>query len=68
VEHQPLDLGRLFWIGTIVWVVGLIALLPFSGALADAGRTWWIWCCLAGAGIGLLGWEMIRWRTRRALQ
>ncbi len=64
-DRTSLDPVRLFLVGTIVWAVGFVALLPFSGRLSDAGRSWWLWTCLAGVGIGLIGWEAARWRRSR---
>ncbi|MEY9837007.1 DUF2530 domain-containing protein [Streptacidiphilus sp. EB103A] len=41
--------------GTVVWLVGFVVLLPFHGWLADHGDTKWLWTCLAGFGLGLIG-------------
>ncbi len=41
--------------GTIVWFVLFLAQLPFYGWYSDHGHTWWVWTCLAGAGLGLIG-------------
>ena len=38
--------------------------LPVDGRLEDAGRTWWLWTCLAGFGLGLFGLEYCRRRRR----
>ncbi len=63
----PLDVDgvRTSEVGAAIWLVGFLALLPFYGALEDSGRTWWLWTCLAGFGIGLFGVEYCR-RRRRA--
>ena len=50
--------------GTIIWFVLFLVQLPFYGWYADHGRAWWIWTCLAGAGLGLLGLWYVR--ARRA--
>lgn len=60
-DGSPIGI-RVLLIGTVVWAVALLGLLPFSGRLSEEGRTWWIWCCLAGVGMGLLGWEVARRR------
>jgi hypothetical protein len=49
-------------IGTAAWALTFVALLPFYGALADHGRVWLLWTCLAGFGLGLLGLEYCRRR------
>jgi hypothetical protein len=41
--------------GTILWFVLFVVQLPFYGWFEDHGRTWWVWTCLAGAGLGLIG-------------
>ncbi len=41
--------------GTVVWLVGFVVLLPFHGWLAHHGDTKWLWTCLAGFGLGLIG-------------
>ena len=73
VVLNPLILGfaadvdgvRTVEVGTLAWLIGFVALLPFYGRLDDAGRTWWLWTCLAGFGLGLFGIEYCR-RRRRA--
>ena len=64
---EPLDVDgvRTVEVGVAVWLVAFIALLPFYGALQDSGRTWWLWTCLAGFGLGLFGLEYCR-RRRKA--
>lgn len=63
----PLDVTgvRTVAVGAIIWLVGFIALLPFYGTLADNGRLWWLWTCLAGFGLGLLGLEYCRRRRNK---
>ncbi|RFU85296.1 DUF2530 domain-containing protein [Streptomyces triticagri] len=48
--------------GTILWFVLFLAQLPFYGWFDDRGATWWIWTCLAGAGLGLIGIWYVRGR------
>lgn len=56
---------RTMMVGTGLWALGFVALLPFYGRLADDGRGWWLWTCLAGFGMGLLGLEVCRRRASR---
>jgi hypothetical protein len=62
--HQPLDVDgvRTVTIGTALWVIAFLVLLTVRGRLEDEGRVWWLWTCLAGAGLGLLGIEYTRRR------
>lgn len=67
-EVEPLDVDgvRTMAVGCVLWAIATIALLPFLGRLADSGYDWWLWTCLAGLGLGLMGLEYCR-RRRNAL-
>jgi hypothetical protein len=66
-EVEPLDVDgvRTVAVGTALWIIAFLTLLPFYGRLEAAGRTWWLWTCLAGFGIGLFGLEYCRRRRHR---
>jgi hypothetical protein len=68
-QVEPLDVagGRTTEVGTALWLVAFLGLLPFWGTLEDSGRTWWLWTCLAGFGLGLFGWDHCRRRRRARL-
>ena len=68
-EVEPMDVDgvRTMTVGTIIWGVLTIALLPFLGNLESSGRTWWMWTAVAGFGLGLIGLEYCR-RRRNALR
>lgn len=68
-EVEPMDVDgvRTMTVGTIIWGVLAIALLPFLGNLESAGRTWWMWTAVAGFGLGLIGLEYCR-RRKNALR
>ena len=61
---RPLDVDgvRTVGVGVVAFLVAFLALLPFAGRLADAGRLWWLWTCLAGFGLGLAGLQYCRRR------
>ncbi|WP_239456540.1 DUF2530 domain-containing protein [Nocardioides solisilvae] len=63
-DVPPLDVDgvRTVEVGTALWLVGFLALLPFYSPLAEAGRLWWLWTCTAGLGLGLFGIEYCRRR------
>ena len=67
-EVEPMDVDgvRTLTVGTIIWGVAAVALLPFLGTLEEQGRTWWMWTAVAGLGLGLIGIEYCR-RRRNAL-
>lgn len=63
-DVEPLDVDgvRTVAVGSALWLVAFVAMLPFYGPLADNGRSWWLWTCLAGFGLGLCGYEYCRRR------
>ncbi|MGA8847234.1 MAG: DUF2530 domain-containing protein [Nocardioides sp.] len=65
-DVEPLDVDgvRTVEIGTVLFFVAFVALLPFYGQLEGDGRAWWLWTCLTGVGLGLLGLEYCRRRRR----
>ncbi|WP_229662794.1 DUF2530 domain-containing protein [Nocardioides phosphati] len=66
-DVEPLDLDgvRTVEIGTVLWLVAFLAMLPFYGRLEETGRLWWLWACMAGFGLGLFGIEICRKRRAR---
>ncbi len=68
-DVEPLDVDgvRTVQVGTAVFFVAFVALLPFYGRLQDDGRSWWLWSCLTGVGLGLLGLEYCLRRRRARL-
>lgn len=69
-DVEPLDVDgvRTVGIGSVLWLVGFVGLLPFYGRLAEDGRAWWVWTCMAGAGLGLIGLEYCRRRRHARVQ
>jgi len=69
-DVAPLDVDgvRTVEIGTALWLIGFLGLLPFYGRLEESGNLWWLWTCLAGFGLGLLGLEYCRRRRRARME
>ena len=68
VAHvDPLDVDgtRTVAVGSLLFLLAFLLLLPFRGRLDEAGNGWWLWTCLAGFGLGVLGWEYCRRRRNR---
>lgn len=67
-EVEPLDVDgvRTMQVGSLMWLLALVALLPFMDTLRASGRDWWLVTCLAGTALGLVGWEYCR-RRRTAI-
>ncbi|MEO6885547.1 MAG: DUF2530 domain-containing protein [Jatrophihabitantaceae bacterium] len=54
-----LDARRVVLVGTILWFVAALALLPFWGWLGRHDHHLWLWTCLAGGVLGLLGYVLL---------
>ncbi|WP_245604484.1 DUF2530 domain-containing protein [Nocardioides aequoreus] len=69
-DVEPLDLDgvRTMQVGTALWAVALLLLLPFRGELEARDATWWLWVCVAGFGLGLVGWDHCRRLRRRRVE
>jgi MFS family permease len=67
VTPPPVQINarRIVAIGTLLWFVGFVVLLPFYGWLGDHHHRIWLWTCLAGSILGLLG-SAIMMRHRRS--
>ena len=69
-DVEPLDVDgtRTVAVGSLLWLVAFVLLLPFYDRLADADKTWWLWTCLAGFGLGVIGWDYCRRRKKHRQQ
>ncbi|HNM96898.1 MAG TPA: DUF2530 domain-containing protein [Marmoricola sp.] len=65
-DVEPLDVDgvRTVTVGTAIWLIGFVGLLPFYGSLKASGNQWWLWTCAAGVGLGLWGWVYCSRRRR----
>ncbi len=61
-DVEPLDVYgiRTVQVGSALWLVSFLGLLPFYGRLEESGREWWLWTCWAGFALGLFGYEWAR--------
>ncbi|PZS27994.1 MAG: DUF2530 domain-containing protein [Pseudonocardiales bacterium] len=51
---------RITAIGTALFFVGFLVLLPFYSWLGRHDHRVWLWTCLAGGFLGLLGYSIMR--------
>jgi len=63
--HPPatpvqVDTRRIVAIGTAIWFVAFVALLPFYGWLGRHDHRIWLWTSLAGWLLGLIGLVLVR--------
>jgi hypothetical protein len=52
-------------VGAALWFVAFCVLLVFHDDVSRSGRQWWLWTCVAGFIIGVVGVEYCRRRERR---
>jgi hypothetical protein len=66
-DVEPLDVDgvRTVAVGSALWLLAFVLLLPFYSRLAETHRLWWLWTCLAGFGLGVIGWDYCRRRRNR---
>ncbi|NUR62432.1 MAG: DUF2530 domain-containing protein [Catenulispora sp.] len=51
--------AKVIWIGIGLWAAAFLILLPFRSTLISDGHGWWLYTCLAGAGLGMVGLPMV---------
>ncbi len=63
---EPLDVSvtSVILAGTALWFLAFAVLLFFVDRLSESGHLAWLWTCLAGGVLGLLG-LMVAIRQRR---
>jgi hypothetical protein len=61
---SPVDVSgvRTVAAGTVLFGLAFVVLLFFRDELRERDLDWWLWTCLAGFGLGLLGLEYTRSR------
>jgi drug/metabolite transporter (DMT)-like permease len=64
-EPLDVDVARLVLIGMGVWAVAFFVLLPFRSRLEADGNAFWLWTCVAGFGLGILGYVLASRAQRR---
>ncbi len=67
VTPPPVQINarRIVMAGTLLWFVAFVALLPFYGWLGDHHHRIWLWTCLAGGCLGIVGYSLMA-RHRKA--
>ena len=57
---MPVDARRIVAIGTVAWFAAFLVLLPFWSWLRSHDDLLWLWTCLCGTLLGLVGLVLIR--------
>ena len=58
-EPVQVDSRLVVLIGTALWFVGFVVLLPFYDWLGRHDHRIWLWTCLAGWILGIIGWSIM---------
>lgn len=54
-----MNTGRIVAVGTALFFLTFVALLPFYGWLGDHHHRSWLWTALAGGVLGIIGWSIM---------
>jgi hypothetical protein len=55
-----INVRRIVAVGTAIWFVAFVVLLPFYDWLGRHDHRIWLWTCLAGWVLGLIGLLIMR--------
>lgn len=49
------DDRKAMLVGVSLWLVALVVLLVMLAPLVASGNLWWLWTCIVGIALGLIG-------------
>jgi len=61
---MDVNLSRVVLIGTVLYAIAAVILLPMHASLTDDGHGRWPWIAVSGVGLGLLGLYYLKRRDR----
>jgi hypothetical protein len=64
LKPMEVDLSRIVLIGTVLYAIAAVILLPMQSSLTDDGHGRWPWIAVSGVGLGLLGLGYLKRRDR----
>jgi hypothetical protein len=64
LEPMRINEAKVIWIGIALWAAAFAVMLPFRKTLVDDGHGWWLYTCLAGAGLGMVGLPLVGQRKK----
>lgn len=66
LEPMDFDIAKVVLIGTVLYAIAAVVLLPMHSSLTHDGHGRWPWIAVSGVGLGLLGLYYLRHLKRRA--
>ena len=54
-EPVKTDDRKAVLVGLVLWIFALGGLLLFLNPLVLSGNVWWLWTCVVGLALGLIG-------------
>ena len=64
LKPMEVDLSRIVLLGTVLYAVVAVILLPMQSSLTQDGHGRWPWIAVSGVGLGLLGLVYLKRRDR----
>ena len=64
LKPMEVDLSRIVLLGTVLYAIVAVVLLPMQSALNHDGHGRWPWIAVSGVALGLLGLTYVRRRDR----
>jgi hypothetical protein len=64
LKPMEVDLGRIVLLGTVLYAIAAVILLPMQSSLTHDGHGRWPWIAVSGVGLGLLGYFYVKRRDR----
>jgi hypothetical protein len=65
IKPMEVDIFKIVVIGTVLYAIAFVVLLPFRTSLEHAGHGRWPWIALSGVVLGFMGLGITYRRARR---
>ena len=64
LKPMEVDLARIVLLGTVLYAIAAVFLLPMQSSLNHDGRGRWPWVAVSGVVLGLIGYFFVKRRDR----
>jgi hypothetical protein len=65
IKPMEVDIFKIVVIGTVLYAIAFVVMLPFRTSLENAGHGRWLWIALSGVVLGFMGLGITYRRARR---